>query len=101
MKKHYLLITSIACIGLILFAKSFINVKALSSTESIGETQRIVYTLGDYHGRIALYSNNNEIPIKVYDIFTDSLPQTDKELIKNGIEVAHDQLPEIIEDYLS
>lgn len=101
MKKHYFLITSIACIGLILFAGSFKNAKASSAAEEISETQRVIYILSDYHGRIALFRDNNEIPIKVYDVFTDSLPQTDRDLIKNGIEVNYNQLPEIIEDYLS
>ncbi|NLB36138.1 MAG: hypothetical protein GX824_02365 [Clostridiales bacterium] len=64
---------------------------------------QILYILKEYDGRVALYNmKEEEEPIEVYDVYTDSLPYDDYLLIKNGIKIESEaELQKIIEEYLS
>lgn len=88
--------------GLALFGVSLNNgVKATSQTPKTTEIQEDIYILSDYHGRIALFEKDNPTPIKVFDVFTMSLPERDVELIKDGITVNYEEINKTIEEYLS
>ncbi len=102
MKKHFLLITLITCMGLALFGVSLNNrVKATSQTPKTTEIQEDIYILSDYHGRIALYKDGNHTPIKVFNVFTASLPERDIELIMAGLRVNYEDINKTIEEYVS
>lgn len=60
------------------------------------------YVLKEYKGRLAIFKDNSDIPFEVFDIFTSSLPQSDRELLKNGISAKSEtELSKLVSDYTS
>lgn len=60
------------------------------------------YTITEYQGKIAVFKNDDTIPIDVYDSYVSVLPQHDRELLQNGIRTeSTSELQKIIEDYTS
>ncbi len=102
MKKHFFFITLILCMAFTLFGISLNNTaKATSQAENHTESPEELYILSDYHGRIALFKAGNGTPIKVFDVFTSSLPQKDVDLIKSGIALKYEDINNTVEDFLS
>ena len=60
-----------------------------------------VYVIKDYKGRIAVFYDDNHIPKKIFDIYTDSLPEDDANKIKTGISLTEKELNSVIADYTS
>lgn len=61
-----------------------------------------IYTLSDYKGRIALYKQGYAMPVEIYDIYVDSLPEEEQEKVESGIEAKTDaEILKIIEAYTS
>lgn len=70
----------------------------VNATDSVS----YLYTLTEYNGKIALYKNGFSMPIEIFDVNINSLPQSDRELIKNGIHASNDsEIQRFIEDYTS
>lgn len=60
------------------------------------------YVLKEYKGKLAVFKENSDIPLEVFDIFTSALPESDRELLKNGITAKSDsELKKLIADYTS
>ncbi len=60
--------------------------------------ETINYQIKEYNGKIAVYKNDSLI--YTLDTFVFTLPESDKELLKNGITVnTIDELTKIIEEY--
>ncbi len=60
------------------------------------------YILKDYNGKLALFRNNETLPIKVFTVFTENLPDDDSNEMLAGISVFGEQeLQQLLEDYLS
>lgn len=58
------------------------------------------YVLSEYQGKIAVFKNNDNIPINVFDTYISTLPLHDRTLIKEGIQVkTKEELQRLIEDY--
>ena len=58
------------------------------------------YTVKEYDGKIAIFSDDDETPKKTLNIYIDELPKKDRQLLKNGITAENDeQLNRILEDY--
>ena len=58
--------------------------------------------LGSYRGYLAIFEKDETEPIQIYACRTDTLPQTDQELLEKRIRVRNrQQLDQILEDYLS
>ena len=58
--------------------------------------------LGCYRGRLALFQEGRDIPIKVYAQEIRFLPEADQALVERGIPVtSREQLAYLLEDYLS
>lgn len=58
------------------------------------------YILKDYKGNLAIFEINSNTPLEILDVQTNSLPERDIEILKNGIRA--ETLNEIIsmaEDY--
>ena len=73
-----------------------------TTTTNIITQAQTLYILSDYDGRLALFSSENQEPVTVYEIYTESLPYDDYILIKSGIKVkSEEELQRLIEDYLS
>lgn len=68
---------------------------SLESTEALYE-----YMLKEYNGKLAVFETNSEHPVEVFSIFVDSLPQVDRDLLKDGIPASTKaELLRLIEDY--
>ena len=60
------------------------------------------YIISEYNGKIAVFKKLSAEPLFVSDVYVSSLPQADKELLKEGIEVrTKKELNRLIEDYCS
>ena len=101
MKKHYIIISIITGFAIFLFGVSIKNVTEKPQITTHTKTDEAVYILSDYNGRIALFESDKQTPIKVFDIFTQSLPQNDAKNIKNGIKLKKSDIEKTIEDYIS
>ncbi len=60
------------------------------------------YTLSEYKGKIAVFKNQESIPIDIYDVYVSTLPQHDRNLLEKGIRIeTPEELQRLIEDYTS
>lgn len=60
------------------------------------------YTLSEYKGKIAVFKNQESIPIDIYDVYVSTLPQHDRNLLEKGIRIeTTEELQRLIEDYTS
>lgn len=103
MKKHLFIISIIILTGIILISTATTkpNKRINSATTSSYHQDETLYVLKDYKGRIALFHQNEEKPVEVYDVFTNSLPEDDAQQIKRGITVSTDELNNLLSDYIS
>ncbi len=60
------------------------------------------YKVAEYQGKIAVFKNNSEIPLDIFDEYVSALPLHDRELLEKGILAeTEEELQKIIEDYTS
>ncbi|MBR5320533.1 MAG: BofC C-terminal domain-containing protein [Clostridia bacterium] len=60
------------------------------------------YTLSEYKGKIAVFRNQESVPIDIYDVYVTTLPQHDRTLLEKGIHIeTSEELQKLIEDYTS
>lgn len=60
------------------------------------------FLIGNYQGYIALWTDEDSAPAKVFPYCVASLPPADQERIDQGIRVdSEDDLRRLLEDYLS
>ena len=60
------------------------------------------YLLGEYGGRVAVLAPDTREPEMIFDIFLRTLPEPDRELLREGIRVeTYEELTRLIEDYIS
>jgi len=60
------------------------------------------FLIGNYHGYIALWTEEAKDPVKVFPYSVASLPPADQEKVNAGIRVnSPDDLKQLLEDYLS
>ena len=91
-----------------LLSVSFVKLSSTSAdaTQQFSQTQVTTaapfYIIKEYKGRIAVFISNQQEPMREYDTYVSTLPDEDKELLKNGIVAMNDEeLRERIEDYTS
>lgn len=66
------------------------------------ESATYVYTLGEYNGFLAVFEADDKTPVTIYDTPVNILPDSDREMLKEGITAqTMNQLQKIIEDYSS
>lgn len=71
---------------------------ALQTTEAVTP----LYTFSQYQGKLALYQRGYAMPVEIYDVYLDSLPEEDRLQITQGISADSDaEIQKIIEDYTS
>lgn len=67
-----------------------------------GAEAKDYYTVAEYDGKIAVFKNEENIPLEIFDSYAAVLPEADRELLRNGIRVnSTEELQKIIEDYTS
>lgn len=71
-----------------------------TATQNESLTVSDKYTVREYEGQIAVFSDDNEMPVKVFDTSVSALPQYDREQLKLGITVeTPEELQKLIEDF--
>ncbi len=71
-------------------------------TPQTTEAPTPLYTFSQYQGRLALYQRGYAMPVEIYDVYLDSLPEEDRLQITEGISADSDaEIQKIIEDYTS
>lgn len=74
----------------------------VQNESEVSEDDSDTYIISGYDGKIAVFRKSSTKPLFVSDVYISSLPQTDKEMLKNGIEVnTKKELQRLIEDYCS
>ena len=90
----------ISCAVTVIILKS--PKKKSSFTESEETTVAALYTITDYNGKIALFKRGYSMPVEIFDVNTNSLPQSDRELIIVGVTAYSDEeAQKLVEDYTS
>ena len=90
--------------GIIISTVVIPNIAKSSGPKPISEPieKKITYVVKEYKGKIAVFEKGNEKPFKITQVNTADLPKTDKEILKNGIEVENQkELSSVLEDYCS
>lgn len=103
MIKHIFVITILLIIGIFFINNANQkpqNMPRIAETTFAVSTEK-TYIIKDYKGRIALFSDGNEKPLEIYNVFTDSLPEKDAELLKDGIKIKSSELNNALSDYIS
>ena len=72
------------------------------SQSSSQETRQVRYLMKNYGGRLAVFEAQQQSPLLVFDVYVNTLPEYDQQLLQEGISVeGEQQLTRIIEDYIS
>lgn len=108
--KNILKIVSLIGIILLLAVVLILNIFINSSRNSqfpadeytSSEEGETVYKISEYDGKLAVFILGDSEPIKVYNLFLNSLPEKDAEMLRDGILVySKPDLQQLIEDYTS
>lgn len=91
----------------IMLLKDTQNEKEINSTTSENYSQALEntsakdsYVLKEYNGKLAVFEMDSENPVEVFSVFVNTLPQVDRDLLKNGIIASTKaELLRLIEDY--
>ena len=76
------------------------SASSLNTTNA--QPTKYLYMVSEYKGKVAVYKYGSKTPLEIYDTYTDSLPESDREYLKQGIEVkSEDELEDLIEDLTS
>ncbi len=101
MKK--LILFSIIIISILLISASIYNISSVPTNPNpqTRQVQNISYIIKEHDGKLAVYTPNDEnTPIAIYDVYIHLLPETDIELLRNGIEVEDEiTLQKKLEDF--
>ncbi|MCH5189959.1 MAG: BofC C-terminal domain-containing protein [Oscillospiraceae bacterium] len=74
--------------------------KTNNAFQNESSTAKNTYTVREFDGQIAIFSDDSEIPVKVFDTSVSALPKSDRELLELGITVeTPEELQRIIEDF--
>lgn len=72
---------------------------AAESAKYASTDAKPMYTVKEYGGKVAVYTDDSREPTEVYDIYVHLLPENDIELLRKGISVQDDyDLRKILED---
>jgi len=77
--------------------------KNINADKANGEKKNeAIFILGAYNGKLALLSPDGESIYEIFDVYINTLPDYDKNLLLNGIKITDaDELRSLIEDYSS
>ncbi len=83
-------------------SESIIPVKECAITQECTVTDNKKFQLGEYEGNLAVFKSGNPIPIKITSTMINELPDTDQQLLKQGIEAScEEEINILLEDYCS
>ena len=74
----------------------------VSNVEKETTSNIVTYIVKDFNGNIAVYEMGSARPFKVTDVPISSMPKTDQDMLKNGIQVKGEtELDSLLEDLCS
>ena len=87
MKKLMICLCTIFCTALIC-----ISITQMKNTapQPIAQPTQTMYTVREYGGKIAVFTQDEPDPIAVYEVYVHLLPENDIELLRKGIPVDDD-----------
>lgn len=72
-----------------------------SEAQKIDLTEKY-FIVKDFYGKIAVFENDSDEPIKITDSFISYLPEYDRQQLKNGVRAdSEKELKRLLEDYCS
>lgn len=72
------------------------------TNEYTSKNRTPIYLVSEHNGRLAIFNYNSSIPITVYNVNTNTLPQKDYEKIQKGIKIYTEKgLINLINNYTS
>ncbi len=97
------IVTAVVLLASIFISTNFeVKGDELTSSQNISETKESRYLLKDSGGHIAVYKDNEFVPMITTETLTNTLPLRDQENLKKGITVKGDTaLRKALEDYCS
>lgn len=76
----------------------FVQMPPKDTTEDSGE---VLFIVREYEEKIGIFDRNGKL-LRIIDIYTKTLPKTDRALLREGIELrSQAELDSLIEDYSS
>ena len=97
--KTFSLIFAIIFISFLIFCFAFSQKKNQESKQTVANQG---YIIASYQDKIAVFTQNDKVPIEIYDVYISTLPEKDQKDIIKGIYVeSKTKLNELIEDYTS
>ena len=76
----------------------FVQMPPKDATEDSGE---VLFIVREYEEKIGIFDRNGKL-LRIIDIYTKTLPKTDRALLREGIELrSQEELDSLIEDYSS
>lgn len=76
----------------------FVQMPPKDATEDSGE---VLFIVREYEEKIGIFDRNGKL-LRIIDIYTKTLPKTDRALLREGIELrSQAELDSLIEDYSS
>lgn len=98
MKKNRLLFCAL-CLSAVFFLSGAVRT-IYDDSVTLADTSETGYIMRETDGFIGLYEGDSEIPYQMLDVLVDELPESDRELLRRGIEVkSKEELNALIEDY--
>lgn len=71
-------------------------------TKEKNSVENPLYTVSEFNGRLAVFNYNSDIPIEIYDIKINTLPELDCKKIQQGVNVyTKESLYIILDEYTS
>ena len=101
MKNKFIITTLVIILCTLTVIYNLNKIKSRNATSrTITEASNYEYIIKDYKGRVAIYKYGKNLPLEIFDIYTDSLPEADSLKIYKGINITNEkELQKIIEDY--
>ncbi len=104
---QYRKIAAMVCVGVIALMIMIVSIYVSSVSVSYAKKpsssqQQLEYVLKEYYGRIAVFRTGETNPSAVYDVYTSTLPDMDRDALAQGIMVvSREELDRLIEDFTS
>ena len=78
------------------------SIKPAAVSSSQIQKQPVRYIMRNHGGRLAVFEAQEDSPRLVFDVYINTLPEYDQELLQEGVSVeGEDALTKLIEDYIS
>lgn len=102
MRKKTMVLTGVTAAAFLLFCLLFsMTVGWLQAKGDMQAGAYPHYTITQVEGQLAVYSPGEKEP-QLYDVYIDTLPQTEQQRLREGVEVyTQRELKSLLEDYTS